>query len=294
MKRILQKTIGAVLSLALMMSFVPSTSIAATSSNKVNAKPLHIRPLPLYKSASASSQKLATIWEKDWVQILEYSPKKVFTKVKFGKLTGYYYTYYLRVNIGVLNREGIETIKPNATTVRSANFYTSPLLAKEKRKLGSIDAKKRMTVLQYDFNKSYDQSQKVGKKKLYDVAQIMYYDKATKSTYVGYIFSNALKLDDGVPIKGQIPIKVSSVKMSQQAAAMSFGETLQLKATVAPRGAGNKTVEWSSSDETICTVDQNGLVTAVAHTGEATITAKSTDGTNKSACTLITLNLMTE
>ena len=42
------------------------------------------------------------------------------------------------------------------------------------------------------------------------------------------------------------------------------GATVQLNATVLPENATYKTVTWSSADETIATVDANGLVTRVA------------------------------
>ena len=50
------------------------------------------------------------------------------------------------------------------------------------------------------------------------------------------------------------------------------GETLQLTATIYPDSATNKTVTWKSSDKTVATVDENGLVTAVSN-GKTTITA---------------------
>ncbi len=50
--------------------------------------------------------------------------------------------------------------------------------------------------------------------------------------------------------------------------------TLQLSASVLPADADDKSVTWSSSDDTIATVDSSGLVTGVAP-GTATITATS-------------------
>lgn len=48
--------------------------------------------------------------------------------------------------------------------------------------------------------------------------------------------------------------------------------TLQLIANIEPADATNKTITWSSSDESIATVDSNGLVTAIAN-GTVLITA---------------------
>ena len=53
-------------------------------------------------------------------------------------------------------------------------------------------------------------------------------------------------------------------------------QTVTLAATLAPEGSEG-TVAWASSDEAVATVDQNGVVTAVAP-GEATITATLENG----------------
>ena len=64
------------------------------------------------------------------------------------------------------------------------------------------------------------------------------------------------------------------------------GETVQLAAVVTPEDATDASLTWSSSDETVATVDENGLVTAVA-AGAAVITATANDGSEVSAsCSL--------
>lgn len=61
------------------------------------------------------------------------------------------------------------------------------------------------------------------------------------------------------------------------------GETLQLTATIYPDSATNKNVTWKSSDKTVATVDESGLVTAVGN-GTADITATTEDGNFKATC----------
>ncbi len=68
------------------------------------------------------------------------------------------------------------------------------------------------------------------------------------------------------------PIEVESVTLDKAEAQMEVSQTLNLVCTVRPFNATNKVVAWSSSDETKATVDDAGVVTAVA-AGEADITA---------------------
>lgn len=55
---------------------------------------------------------------------------------------------------------------------------------------------------------------------------------------------------------------------------MMVGSTSQLMATVQPKDAANQSVSWKSGDNTIATVDESGLITAVAP-GTVLITAVS-------------------
>ena len=84
-------------------------------------------------------------------------------------------------------------------------------------------------------------------------------------------------------------VLATSIELNQTSANVNEGETLQLTATVMPEDATDKTVTWASSDETVATVDQNGLVTAVA-AGTATITASTIDGSDLSASCEVTVN----
>ncbi|MEG0282955.1 MAG: Ig-like domain-containing protein, partial [Clostridia bacterium] len=79
--------------------------------------------------------------------------------------------------------------------------------------------------------------------------------------------------------------KVTSVKLDKQTAAIKSDETLQIYAEVTPTFAYNKQVTWTTSDAAVATVDQNGLVTAVAPSlTPVTITATTVDGNFKDTC----------
>ena len=62
-----------------------------------------------------------------------------------------------------------------------------------------------------------------------------------------------------------------------------MGDTETLTATVAPNDATDKSVTWTSSDTSVATVSNTGLVTAEA-SGTATITVKTTDGNKTDTC----------
>ena len=84
-------------------------------------------------------------------------------------------------------------------------------------------------------------------------------------------------------------VPVTSVEVTVEAGTtVSVGKTLQATATVKPGNATNKKVTWKSSDESIATVDANGVITA-KKAGKVVITATSTDGTDKSGNVEITV-----
>lgn len=70
---------------------------------------------------------------------------------------------------------------------------------------------------------------------------------------------------------------VSQIALDATTATLYTNETLQLNATVAPNDATNKSVAWTSSNPTVASVDQNGLVTALS-AGSAMITVTAQDG----------------
>lgn len=76
---------------------------------------------------------------------------------------------------------------------------------------------------------------------------------------------------------------VDSVTLNASTAGTTVGGTYQLIASISPNNASEKGVTWSSSDNAVSTVDENGLVTGVKE-GTATITVTTKDGNKTASC----------
>lgn len=84
-------------------------------------------------------------------------------------------------------------------------------------------------------------------------------------------------------------VLVESVAISGDAQReMLVGDTEALSAVVLPEQATNKNVVWSSGNDAVVSVDENGVITAKA-AGQAEITATAADGSEKSASVSITV-----
>ncbi len=84
------------------------------------------------------------------------------------------------------------------------------------------------------------------------------------------------------------PVPVESITLNEAKTDFDKGNTFQLTANVLPNNATDKSITWTSNDESIATVDANGLVTGVKN-GTTTITATSKDGKVQTSCT-VTVN----
>lgn len=83
-------------------------------------------------------------------------------------------------------------------------------------------------------------------------------------------------------------VAVENITIDPSEANVAVGKTLELTAVFEPANATNKNVTWSSSNESVATVDENGVVTAVA-LGEAVITAASAENTDITATCTVTV-----
>ena len=92
--------------------------------------------------------------------------------------------------------------------------------------------------------------------------------------------------DDGSGVKATCEVEVmqyiTGMTLSQTSLFLVEGEGQALTVNSTPDNANDKSVTWSSSDESIVTVDENGKVVAVSK-GRATINVMANDGSEVSA-----------
>ena len=88
-----------------------------------------------------------------------------------------------------------------------------------------------------------------------------------------------------VIVEGEEIVAVTGVRLDYEDITVDVGGTWQLNATVEPEDAENKSVTWESSDETVATVDENGLVTGKS-AGSATVTVRTVDGGYTAQCSV--------
>lgn len=87
-----------------------------------------------------------------------------------------------------------------------------------------------------------------------------------------------------------VPTLVNSITLSETEVTLQVGQTKTLTAQVEPENADDKSLYWSSSDNAIASVDQNGKITALAE-GTVTITAEANDGSGVTATCTVNVTL---
>ena len=80
-------------------------------------------------------------------------------------------------------------------------------------------------------------------------------------------------------------INVGGLVLDLEQLTLQVGSTHKLHVIIEPQEATDKRIDWTSSDETIATVSDDGIVTAMA-AGEATITVTSKDGQHSASCSV--------
>ena len=115
--------------------------------------------------------------------------------------------------------------------------------------------------------------------------------KATTYKGLGWDFSSVWGIDEGQDYPYLLweanANPVVGITLDNTSLVIAVGKTATITATIQPQDASNKRLTWTSSNEAVATV-ANGVVTALKQ-GTATITAKSTDGSNVTATCQITV-----
>ena len=87
-----------------------------------------------------------------------------------------------------------------------------------------------------------------------------------------------------------VVVLVTGLSLSPTTTSLLTGATTSINTTITPNNASNPNLTWSSSNDSVATVNAtSGLVTAVA-SGTATITATTADGSSISATSIVIVN----
>ena len=87
-------------------------------------------------------------------------------------------------------------------------------------------------------------------------------------------------------------VKATSINVNLSSDEVYAGETVKASVDIMPENSTYRTVKWSSSDESVATVDMNGVVTGKASSSnraEVTITATALDGSGITASAKLTV-----
>ncbi|MBR4445031.1 MAG: DUF4214 domain-containing protein [Solobacterium sp.] len=103
--------------------------------------------------------------------------------------------------------------------------------------------------------------------------------------YAGNEAAAALKVNNN---SSSDPYTISSISLDQTSLSLYKNNTATLTATILPLTASDHTATFTSSNTSVATVDNNGLVTAVGK-GTATITATANGNTSKKATCSVTV-----
>ena len=108
--------------------------------------------------------------------------------------------------------------------------------------------------------------------------------KATEENKAVTIVATAGSVSDTCTVTvNPATVAVTGISLDQESLTLEEGASETLTATVTPDTATDKTVTWSSSNASVATVDENGVVTAVS-AGEATITVTTDNGEKTDTC----------
>ncbi len=115
--------------------------------------------------------------------------------------------------------------------------------------------------------------------------------------YEGWEASYSCAADGGttnntIAVRSPLAGSVTGISLNKTSATVAVGGSETLTATILPNDATNQAVTWSSSKESVATVDSTGKVTGVA-AGKTLIIAKTADGGLTAECVVtVTVQMM--
>lgn len=123
----------------------------------------------------------------------------------------------------------------------------------------------------------------------YEVATVTSYGYVTVLK-TGTAVIKAVSMDGASEVSCTVTgaVAVSGIELNVTQQIVERDQTCQLEATVRPDDATHRTVSWSSEDESVAMVDENGLVTAVKE-GKTNIRALTEGGEYAAVCEVIVI-----
>lgn len=112
---------------------------------------------------------------------------------------------------------------------------------------------------------------------------------STVKLYADNNITTSYTMESTVGSGSSSTIAVASVMLNKSAITLAPNYAFQLSATVLPLTASNRSVSWVTSNNSVATVSDNGLVTAKAE-GTATISCTANDGSGQRATCVVTVS----
>ncbi len=130
----------------------------------------------------------------------------------------------------------------------------------------------------------YEDDTKAVVSKGFTVSSDSVFETEGKQTVTVTYRGKTADLEVNVVTKPENYVSVKSVSFKSRTISL-YSTSFSNSVTVLPEDATNKKVIFSSSDESVATVDENGVISPVG-IGQATITAITVDGAKKATCTV--------
>ena len=121
-----------------------------------------------------------------------------------------------------------------------------------------------------------------------DEVEILDYNRDGKVS----LYDVRLLLMDIINNNSSSATNVISISLNKGALSLIEGKSETLIATISPDNANNKNVKWTTSNEKIAKVSNDGKVTAIKN-GTATITVVAEDGNKTAQCKVTVIEKMT-